>query len=80
MTIIAALVTRSVRRRRQRNAAFVAALASGAYGPTVGAPESKPVMWETLITSVDDEGESWAGLSVRHFSNRSHFPYRYPIC
>jgi hypothetical protein len=79
VTIFAALVTRSVRRRRQRNTAFAAALASGTYGPS-GAhrgnqdwvPESKPVLWETLITSVYDEGKGWAGLTVRQFPNRSH--------
>jgi hypothetical protein len=73
VTILAALVTRSVRRRRQRNAAFAAALASGAYGPSGahrgnqdGASVSKPVMWETFITSVYDEGTGWASISVRH--------------
>jgi hypothetical protein len=75
VTIFAALVTRSVRRRRQRNAAFVAALASGTYGPhrgnRGGAAESKPVLWEARITSVYDEGKGWAGLSVRHCPNRS---------
>ena len=79
VTILAALVTRSVRRRRLRNAAFGAAFASGAYGPSGaqrgnqdGASASKPILWETLITSVYDEGTGWAGLSVRHFPNRSH--------
>lgn len=70
VTIFAALVTRSVRRRRQRNAAFVAALASGTYGPhrsnRDGAAELKPVLWEARITSVYDEGKGWAGLSVCH--------------
>ena len=76
VTIFAALVTRSVRRRRQRNAAFVAALASGTYGPSGahrsnrdGVPE-KPVLWESLVTSVYDEAKGWAGLSVRHFPDR----------
>jgi len=76
VTIFAALVTRSVRRRRQRNAAFVEALASGTYGPhrgnQDGAPHSKPVLWEALITSAYDERKGWAGLSVRHFPNRSN--------
>jgi hypothetical protein len=79
VTIFAALVTRSVRRRRQRNAAFAAALASGTFGPSGarrgnqdGAPESKPVLWESLITSVYDEGKGWAGLSVRHFPDRPY--------
>jgi hypothetical protein len=81
VTIFAALVTRSVRRRRQRNASFLAALASGTYGPPRGnqdwVPESKPVLWEARITSVYDEGKGLAGLSVRHFPNRSH-AYYYP--
>ncbi|KAN0123595.1 hypothetical protein V8E52_002927 [Russula decolorans] len=67
VTIFAALVTRSVRRRRQRNASFLAALASGTYGPPRGnqdwVPESKPVLWEARITSVYDEGKGLAGLS-----------------
>jgi hypothetical protein len=72
VTILGILVTRSVRRRRQRNGAFLAALASGT--PSVrrgnnGVPESKPVLWESLITSVDDEGKGWAEISVRHFFN-----------
>jgi hypothetical protein len=78
VTIFAALVTRSVRRRRQRNAAFVAALASGTYGPSGarrgnrdGVPE-KPVLWESLVTSVFDEAKGWAGLSVRHFPDRPY--------
>jgi len=71
VTILGILVTRSVRRRRQRNGAFLAALASGT--PSVrrgnnGVPE-KPVLWESLITSVDDEGNGWAEISVRHFFN-----------
>jgi hypothetical protein len=74
VTIVAALVTRSIRRRRQRNAAFAADLASGRYGP-LGSRRgnqdrfqvSKPVLWETLITSEYDEGNGWAGISVRHF-------------
>ncbi|KAF8476735.1 hypothetical protein DFH94DRAFT_757904 [Russula ochroleuca] len=68
LMILSVLVVRSVRRRRQRNAAFVAALASDSYGPSAalrgkhGGPESKPVLWETLITSVYDAGKGWAGL------------------
>jgi len=78
VTILATLVTRSVRRRRQRNAAFAVALASGTFGPSGahrgnqdGAPASKPILWETLITSVSDEGKGWGDISVRHFPNRS---------
>ncbi|KAH9991242.1 hypothetical protein BJV77DRAFT_962899 [Russula vinacea] len=62
------LVVRSVRRRRQRNAAFVAALASGSYGPLAAlrgkheGPQPQPVLWETLITSAYDAGKGWAGL------------------
>lgn len=84
VTILAALVTRSVRRRRQRNAAFGAALASGTHGTSGahrgnqdGTPTSKPVLWETLVTSAYDEGKGWADLSVRHFPNRPHFAYYY---
>lgn len=88
MTILAALVTRSVRRRRQHNATFAAALASGAYGPSGahrgnrdGVLDSKPVLWETFITSVDNEEEKgWAGISVRHFSFAYCYPYAEGVC
>jgi len=56
MTIVGVvLVARSVRRRRLRNAPLVAALASGAS-------ESKPVLWETLITAGSDGEKGWSGL------------------
>jgi hypothetical protein len=36
--------------------------------------ESKPVLWETLITSVSDGEKGWPGLLVRPVSN-SLFDY-----
>ena len=65
MTILGALITRSVRRRRLRNAA----LASGTYEYEPNGAESKPVLWETLITSASDGEKGWPGLLVRPFSN-----------
>ena len=78
--IVGVLVVRSVRRRRQRNTAFAAALASGSYGPLAAlrgkqGAESQPVLWETLITSVYDPGKRWAGLLVRLFYTHSLLGY-----
>lgn len=89
--IVAVLVVRSVRRRRQRNAAFVAALASGSYGPLAAlrgkheGPQPQPVLWETLITSAYDAGKGWAGLLVGFFNAHSLldyycYPYAEGVC
>ena len=82
MTILGILVTRSVRRRRQRNGAFLAALASGT--PSVrrgnnGVPE-KPVLWESLITSVDDEGKGWAGIGAAFLQFAYYNLYPEGVC
>jgi hypothetical protein len=70
--ILGAFVSRSVRRRRQRSAAALTALTTGDYGRTTGLrgkfeklPASKPVVWETRITPMDDEAKGWAGIFVR---------------
>jgi hypothetical protein len=73
--IFGSLVIRSVRLRRQRNAALLASIAAGTYMPTTGprgkrdtvlAP--KPHLWETYIVPVDDTEKGWAGILVRHSS------------
>lgn len=79
MILGAALVTRSVRRRR----ALVAALASGVsgtYGPSATfwgehdwTSESKPVLWETHITAGSDGEKGWSGLLVRRFSRSLNY-------
>jgi hypothetical protein len=71
LMILGAFVSRSVRRRRQRGAAALTALTTGNYGRATGLrgkfdsrPASKPVLWETRITPVDDEAKGWAGIFV----------------
>jgi len=75
--ILGAFVSRSVRRRRLRNAAALTALTTGDYGRATGGlrgkfdklPASKPVVWETRITPMDDEAKGWAGIFVRLLSS-----------
>jgi hypothetical protein len=70
--IFGSLVIRSVRLRRQRNAALLAGIAAGTYLPTTGprgkrntflAP--KPHLWEAYTVPVDDTEKGWAGIWVR---------------
>ncbi|KAH9957262.1 hypothetical protein BGW80DRAFT_1257369 [Lactifluus volemus] len=67
--IFGSLVIRSVRLRRQRNAALLAGIAAGTYVPTTGprgkrdtilAP--KPHLWEAYTVPVDDTEKGWAGI------------------
>jgi hypothetical protein len=76
--ILGAFVTRTVRRRRQRNAAALTALTTGDYGRTTvprgkfdKLPASKPVVWETRVTSMDDEAKGWASIFVSLLSHPS---------
>jgi hypothetical protein len=74
--ILGAFVSRGIRRRRLRNAAALTTLTTGDYGRAIGPrgkfdklPASKPVVWETRITPMDDETKGWAGIFVRLLSS-----------
>src|SRR5579863_5961611 len=73
LLVLGAFVSRTIRLRRLRNATVLAALTTGAYGPSTGLrgkfdrlPASKPVLWESHIAPVNDEdAKGWADIFVR---------------
>ncbi|KAI0248019.1 hypothetical protein BJV78DRAFT_1363793, partial [Lactifluus subvellereus] len=67
--IFGTLVVRSVRLRRQRNAAVLAAIAAGTYVPATalrgksdGPLAPKPLLWEAHVVPVDDAEKGWGGI------------------
>jgi hypothetical protein len=81
--IFGTLVIRSVRLRRQRNAALLAGIPPGTLLPTTAqrgkrdtilAP--KPLMWEAYIVPLNHSEKGWGGMIVR----LQLFPYLCVIC